>query len=156
MAFYLAVIVFALSLIGIAILFYIKHREVKAGKDIIPDMRALMDVRAQQVRELARAAGSDIKTLPPAVVHLVRLGIHAAALWVARTARAAESQSHRIADRVSYKHHFERRAPRSEFLQKVIEHKNGTKDAGEASEVASEAENVHNSATLDDKTSVHK
>lgn len=124
MAFSLAV--FTLSLLGIVALFYFKYRELHTGRGVIPMVRAGLDVRATQLKELIRAAQSDLRRLPPVLLHFSRISLHALALYVARWARIAERQAHRLADLVSYKHRFERRAPRSEFLQKIMDHKNGT------------------------------
>ncbi len=121
----LPLICFVLSVIGIGAMFVIKHREIVGECELIPVVRARLDARAHQARELARAATSDLKRLPPECMHVFRISVHAVALWMARVARTVESSAHRLADRASYKHRFERRAPRSEFLQKIIEHKNG-------------------------------
>ncbi len=130
---------FVLSLAGIALLFYAKQREIVTGRGVVPEMRATLDVRAAQMKELARAAQEDLKRLPPILMHLARVAVHKSALSIARLARAAEAQAHRLADRVSYKHRFVQRAPRSEFLQKIIEHKNGV------SAVEIDDDTVHNS-----------
>jgi len=82
-------------------------------------------MRAQQVKELLDAARVDLAKVPPEGVRLFRIGIHMLALGFAALARTAERYAHRLADLVSYKHRFEKRDTRSEFLKKVSEHKNG-------------------------------
>lgn len=116
---------FVLSFAGIATLFFLKHRELATGKSAIPDVRMRLDARAFRIKELARAAQADLKRVPPMLLHLTRVWVHQAALRVARFARYAESQAHRLADLASYKHRFERRETRSEFLQKIMDHKKG-------------------------------
>lgn len=118
-----AAVVFGLSLIAIVALFELKRREGKSGRVYLPALRAEMDVRALRLKDLITAAEADLAKLPPEAVHLSRVGIHVLALEAARLARFLEGQAHRLADLVSHKHRFVRRAPRSEFLKKVTEHK---------------------------------
>ena len=118
-----AAVVFGLSLIAIATLFELKRREGKSGRGYFPALRERLDARALHLKDLMTAAQADIAKLPPEALHLSRVGIHVLALEAARLARFLEGQAHRLADLVSHKHRFVRRAPRSEFLKKVTEHK---------------------------------
>lgn len=122
----LALIVFFLSLFAIAFLFALKQWEVRNERVVLAPWRARADVRARQLKELLDAARLDLSRIPPEAVRLSRIGIHQLALAFAAFAREAERYAHRVADVVSYKHHFEKRDTRSEFLKKVAEHKNGS------------------------------
>ena len=114
-----AAVVFGLSLIAIVALFELKRREAKSGQVYLPALRERLDVRALHLKDLITAAEADLAKLPPEAVHLSRVGIHILALEAARIARFLEGKAHRLADLVSHKHRFVRRAPRSEFLKKV-------------------------------------
>ncbi len=119
------IIMFLFSVAGIVTLFAIKEWEEKNSRTLVPSFRQKLDVQALRLKELGAAAQKDLAKLPPEIVHLARVGIHIGALEAARFARFAEAQAHRLADLVSHKRRFVYRAPRSEFLKKVAEHKNG-------------------------------
>ena len=121
----LAFVVFFFSLFAIAFLFALKSWEIRKERIVFAPWRERADVRALQLKELLDAARLDLSKLPPGAVRLSRIGIHQLALGFAALARAAEGYAHQVADLVSYKHHFEKRDTRSEFLKKVAEHKNG-------------------------------
>ncbi|OHA12060.1 MAG: hypothetical protein A3J10_01350 [Candidatus Sungbacteria bacterium RIFCSPLOWO2_02_FULL_54_10] len=74
------------------------------------------------------ALQADLAKLPPELLHLSRVLLHDIVLGTAATLRFLERKAHELADLVSHKHHFERRAPRSEFLKKVSESRNGSGD----------------------------
>lgn len=116
---------FVLSLLGIILLFLLKRWEERSGRALAPRLRYRMDAGALRMHELLHALEKDIESLPPEAVHIGRALVRALALAAARGARFFELQLHRVADLVSHKHRFERPAPRSEFLNKIIEHKNG-------------------------------
>jgi hypothetical protein len=120
-----AIITFSLSLLGIVSLFGLKYWELRREQVLAPALREKVDARAGQLKELIVAARKDASKLPPALVRLARLLLHEGALAFAALARLMERQAHRLADLVSYKHRFERRETRSEFLKKVAEHKSG-------------------------------
>ncbi len=124
----LAAIIFFFSCLSIVALFAFKYWELRRERVVLPALRQRADVRALQIKELLDAARLDISKIPPTVVRLSRIGIHQFALGFAAFARRAEGSAHRIADLVSYKHRFEKRDTRSEFLKKVAEHKNGGVD----------------------------
>ena len=120
------VVTFVLALCGIMALFVFKHREVTTGRVVAPRTREHLDKNAHRLKDLLVAAESDLSRIPPEFVNFVRTLIQALALLGARGARFFESQLHRVADLVSHKHRYERpAAPRSEFLNKIVEHKNG-------------------------------
>ena len=121
----LAFVVFFFSLFAIAFLFALKSWEIRSERVVFAAWREKADVRALQLKELLDAARLDLSKLPPEAVRLSRIGIHQLALGFAAFARAAEGYAHQVADLVSYKHHFEKRDTRSEFLKKVAEHKSG-------------------------------
>src|SRR3989338_225976 len=121
----LAFVVFFFSLFAIAFLFALKSWEIRKERIVFASWREKADVRALQLKELLDAARLDLSKLPPGAVRLSRIGIHQLALGFAALARGAEGYAHQVADLVSYKHHFEKRDTRSEFLKKVAEHKSG-------------------------------
>src|SRR3989344_892136 len=121
----LAFVVFFFSLFAIAFLFALKSWEIRKERIVFAPLREKADVRALQLKELLDAALLDLSKLPPGAVRLSSIAIHQLALGFATIARGAEGYAHQVADLVSYKHHFEKRDTRSEFLKKVAEHKNG-------------------------------
>lgn len=121
----LTTVVFFLSLFAIVLLFALKYWEMSRERVFPLAWRQKADVRAHQLKELLDAARVDLSKLPPEAVRLSRIGIHQLALGFAALARRAERYAHQVADLVSYKHRFEKRDTRSEFLKKVTEHKNG-------------------------------
>ena len=121
-----AAVVFFVSLLGIVGLFGLKHWEEKKQRVVAQDMRTRADGRALEFKTWLENSRGEFKKLPPALLRFSRIAIHEAALGAAASARLIERQAHRLADMVSHKHHFERREPRSEFLKRMTEHKNGT------------------------------
>ena len=130
------IILFFFSLAGIAGLFLLKYWETNQGRVLFEDVRQKANIHSLHLKELLDAARVDLSKLPPEAMRVSRICIHRIALSFATFARFAESHAHHLADFVSYKHHFEKRDTRSEFLKKVAEHKNG--GVGEAGESASE------------------
>jgi len=124
------VIIFLVALVGIIALLALKYWELRNQRVIFPRMREKADMRANNLKELMVAARLDLSKLPPAIVLMVRVLLHKGALAFASLARTGERQAHRLADMVSYKHRFERRETRSEFLKKVSEHKSSKIEEG--------------------------
>ena len=121
----IAIVIFFLSLLGIVGLFGLKHWEEKKQRVIAGVRRARADERALQLKTWLENSRGELKKLPPVLLRLSRFFVHEAALGAAASARFVERQAHRLADMVSHKHHFERREPRSEFLKRMTDHKNG-------------------------------
>lgn len=115
---------FLLSLFGIAGLFALKNWEEKNGRMVAPNLRAKTDELGRRVRDLLIALEADFEKLPSIALHLARIVIHKIIRISAWALHALAYQTHRLADLVSHKHSFQRRAPRSEFLNKILEHKN--------------------------------
>ncbi len=120
-----SIVVFSVSLLSIVLLFSLKHFEIRRERVFFAEWRQKADVRALQLKELLDAARLDLSKIPPEAVRLSRIGIHQLALGFAAFARRTERYAHQVADLVSYKHRFEKRDTRSEFLKKVAEHKSG-------------------------------
>ena len=116
---------FVLSFAGIVGLVALKEWEMRHGRLIAPKFHESADAWALHFRELFIALEADVEKLPPEAVHFSRIAIHKVALVAAASLRFLEQKTHQLADLVSHKHRFERRAPRSEFLNKVMEYKNG-------------------------------
>ena len=115
---------FVFSLLGIAGLFALKEWELRGGRTMAPELREKADALARRLKELVFALQADIEKLPPEALHASRIVLHRAALLAAAFLRFLSLQAHQLADFVSHKRSFQRRAPRSEFLKKVLEHKN--------------------------------
>ena len=122
---WLAFALFVFSLAGIGGLLGLKGWELRHVRVIAPRLRERADEWALHFKELAFALQADLEKLPPELLHLSRSIVHELVLALAALLRFLSQEAHKLADMVSHKHSFKRRAPRSEFLQKVIEHKNG-------------------------------
>ena len=116
---------FFFSLVSIAGLFALKEWERRRSRVLVPELREKMDKLSFYLKELLAALRIDLEKLPPELLHISRNIIHEVALMAAGLLRFLSFQAHRFADFGSHKHSFQRRAPRSEFLKKVIEHKKG-------------------------------
>ena len=121
----LAISTFLLSLFGIVGLFALKEWETKRNRTFAPEFREKADRLAFRIKDLLVALEADVERFPPEILHLARVLLHEIAVGLAATLRFLSIQAHRLADFVSHKHSFQRRAPRSEFLKKVLEHKKG-------------------------------
>jgi len=119
-----AVTVYIASLVGIVAIFSVKFWEDKKQVVIAPSFRASADEHARELKRLVGRSRVEMMKLPPVLLYVSRVLVHMAALKAAASARYLERQAHRLADVVSHKHRFERRAPRSEFLKQMNEHKN--------------------------------
>lgn len=126
-----AITAFVLSLLGIVILFALKAWELRTARVFAPSMREKADASAHVVKRLIEHAEVELKKLPPELVNVSRTILHDIALGAAKLARFLERQLHRLADRVSHKHNFERRETNSTFLKNVSEYKNGGAESGE-------------------------
>lgn len=116
---------FLVSFVAIIALFAAKRWELKHERALTPRLRDKADNLAIKAHELVIALEADAQKLPPEVLHGSRVLLHRVALLTASFFRFLSIQAHRLADFVSHKHTFRRNAPRSEFLKKVLEHKNG-------------------------------
>ncbi|MBI5004074.1 hypothetical protein HZC00_03200 [Candidatus Kaiserbacteria bacterium] len=115
----IATIVFTCSLIGILALFALKAWEVRRGYAWAPALRARADHQALRLKAYIMNERYEAAKIIPLLGLMGRYFMHEAALSFARAAHFAGVQAHRFADFVSHKHHFERQAPRSEFLKQV-------------------------------------
>ncbi len=120
-----AILIFALSLLGIITLFSLKAWEERSSRTLVPSMRAKADEGARTVKILLARSQVEARKLPPELLILARTILHDAALGAAAVARFLERQSHRLADKVSHKAGFERRETNSDFLKNVSEYKGG-------------------------------
>lgn len=116
-----AIIVFALSLLGIIILFALKAWEERHATIVAPSARQRADQRALELKAQLMQARRQASHIWPFIILFCRYLIHEGALSFARAAHLAGAQANRLADLVSHKHRFERQAPRSEFLKQVAE-----------------------------------
>lgn len=120
----LAIGTFVFSFFGITGFFALKEWELRRGRMVLPQLRRKLDELAFHIRDLLLALEADFEKLPSESLHVARLAVQRVALFLAGLLRMLSIQAHRLADMVSHKHSFRRRAPRSEFLKKVLEHKN--------------------------------
>jgi hypothetical protein len=127
---FVAVILFVLSFASIVALLVLKDWELSHERLLVPQVRKRIDQEALHLKDLMAAAQLDVGKLPPLIVHAVQVTLHAAAVDFGHFAHWLGEQAHELADRVSHRHHFERRETRSEFLKKVSEGKNGNGGAG--------------------------
>ncbi|NBV76784.1 hypothetical protein EBR66_01320 [bacterium] len=114
-----AVGTFFFSLVGIVSLFSLKRYEVARGLVLWAPYRAQADDYARALKHAAISLEQEMVTWPPKGNLICRYFIHRAALASARGFNAAEQWAHRLADRVSHRHGFERRETRSRFLKEV-------------------------------------
>ncbi len=128
------IVIFFASLAGIIGLFGVKEWEQNNNRFIAPGLRAKLDQWAFLLQDLLIALRKDAEKIPPELLHFARLVIHEIALLAAASLRFLEHKAHDLADFVSHKRNFVRKAPRSEFLKKVIEHKQGTAQTLDAEE----------------------
>lgn len=124
-----AVSTFFTSLVLLGLLYTLKHFEMVRGVAYAPFARSRADDAARALKRQIERARMEISRLPPLAMYVTRFALHELALAAARLAKVAESQMHRVADTVSHKRAFEKREPRSEFLKRMNEHKNGN-DSG--------------------------
>jgi hypothetical protein len=80
------------------------------------------------VKAVLATGESYLEELPFFLGALTRYMVHIGALSFARLARASAKRAHQLADLVSHKRGFERRATKSQFLREVSEVKNGKAD----------------------------
>lgn len=117
-----AIVTLAASAFGILLLFVMKKVEVMRGSLIGGSARDSADLFALRVKWVFLVVEWYLSRLPDFLFLLTRYFVRAAALYTARFARQAESQSHRLADFVSHKRNFERRETRSNYLKEVGQH----------------------------------
>lgn len=120
-----AFVIFGLSLFGIIILFTIKIREMAYPSAARARWRDRADDFALEIKWVILVVEWYVSRIPLFTMLIARRLVHGAALSFARLARVSAEQAHRLADVVSHKRTFERRATKSDFLKQVIEHKNG-------------------------------
>lgn len=114
-----ATIVFGFSLFGITTLFILKAWETRRGYVLAPTLRLRADEQALRFKAYIMNGRQEAAKIIPFAILMIRYFIHEGALAFARAAHFTGVQAHRLADFVSHKHHFERQAPRSEFLKRV-------------------------------------
>ena len=118
-----ALVLFAGSLLATILLFAMKSREAKRGITAFEKARAAADARALELKDFMGRSRFEFAKLIPALILIIRYGVHELALLLAALGRLVERQAHRLADSASHKHRFERRESRSEFLKKIGDHK---------------------------------
>lgn len=121
--FILAITVLGVSLVGLVTLFSLKYAEMNRDTLFASEFRVRADTIARMTKAMVHLGLVRIRELPHEALHLSRFLIHIGAVIFARGARAAEDGAHKLADRVSHKHRFERGETKSLFLKSVSEHK---------------------------------
>ena len=121
-------IVLGVSVLGLGLLFYVKHWEERTARIFMPRMRLAADGKALELKALLVWCGAESRKLGPTSMRIGRIMLHDLALALAALSRASERQAHRLADMVSHKHRFERRETKNEFLKQVGEYKNGKEE----------------------------
>lgn len=129
--FILAITGLGISLVGLVTLFSLKYAEMNRGTLFASEFRVRADTITRMTKATVRFGLARIRELPYEALHISRFLIHIGAVIFARGARAAEAGAHKLADRVSHKHHFERSETKSSFLRSVSAHKDGLPDRSE-------------------------
>ncbi len=122
----ISAVTFFLSLSGIAALFYMKHWELKRERALSPNLREQADLYALDLKLLLERSRFEAAKIPPLLMLFARFLVHEGAMYFAQFSRFTERKAHELADLVSYKHRFERRETKSEFLKQVSDHKSET------------------------------
>lgn len=125
-----AIVAFSVSVLLIIVLFLIKRAEVGRETRYAEGLRARADIGALHVKAVLARGEAYLEELPFFLGALSRYIVHVGALSFARLARASAKRAHQLADLVSHKRGFERRATKSQFLRDVSEVKNGKSDDG--------------------------
>ena len=120
---FLGILILAISMFGIIGLFALKSYEEREGRVLFPALRAEADVRALELKARLHEAQAKVGNVGPIMVRFTQILIHDAALIFAAFGNFLERKAHEVADRVSYKHRFERRESTSSFLRQVGEYK---------------------------------
>lgn len=123
-----AIVVFSVSVVLILALFALKRAEAGRARRFLEGARASADGGALRVKAVLAVGESYLEELPFFLGALSRYVVHVGALSFARLARASAKRAHQLADLVSHKRGFERRATKSQFLRDVSEVKNGKSD----------------------------
>lgn len=118
-----AVGMFGFSFFGLALLFTVKHIELRRGARFAPEFRIRLDRFAKMMKAIIRLLAARAQELPHDFALFLHMVVHLGAVVFARGARAAEQGAHKVADRVSHKYRFEKSESRSEFLRSVSAHK---------------------------------
>jgi hypothetical protein len=130
----IALTVFILSLLGISGLFALKHWELAHATVLAPTLRENADVRARLLKAQTLRFAAEAETWPPKAMLIARYLVHVAALEIGRWLHAGGEAMHRLADRLSHKHNFERRETQSRFLKEVASGKVSSPDGIERRE----------------------
>ena len=113
---------FIFAFLGLVALFTLKRWESAHERVVAQGIRQKADAGALSLKVFMLAVFWYLRKLPQILLALARLGVHIAAVMFGHLAHWIGEKSHALADFVSYKHRFERRETRSEFLKQVIEH----------------------------------
>lgn len=111
---------------GLFALFGLKWYEHAHETTYAPTLRSALDEYARAFKMWLLVIKESTKRFPALALLIGRYLVHISAKAFARLAKRMERAAHDLADRVSHKHSFKRRAPRSQFLKQVIERNNGT------------------------------
>jgi CRISPR/Cas system-associated protein Csm6 len=114
-----AMMVLGGSILGISLLFYVKHWETKNARVFVPGVRILVDEGALLLKAFLLKCQQECRKLGPTSIRIGRAILHDLALALAALSRASERQAHRLADMVSHKHAFQRRETKNDFLKHV-------------------------------------
>lgn len=118
-----ALVLFAASLLATIVLFALKSREVRRGSTPFQKARTAADARALELKDFIGRSRFEFSKVIPALILILRYGVHELALVLAALGRLLEKQAHGLADSVSHKHRFERPQSRNEFLKKIGDNK---------------------------------
>lgn len=119
-------VLFSVSFLGIVALFMLKAWEVRRdGARVMETWRTQADGFALCCKRVLVRWDHFFSRLPLIVTALTRIGIARVAVSFSRLASTAAEHADRLADLVSYKHRFERRETKSDFLKRMSESTKG-------------------------------
>ena len=113
---------FFLACAGIIGLFALKRWEEGHRRMVLPEFRRGADEKSVKLKAMILASSRDLEKLPPLLLTIASALVRVLAIGFGHLAHWIGERSHALADLVSYKHRFERKETRSEFLKQVTDY----------------------------------
>jgi len=113
---------FFLACAGIIGLFTLKRWEEEHQRMVLSEFRRGADEKAVKLKAMILASSHDLEKLPPLLLAIASAIVRVLAIGFGHLAHWIGERSHALADLVSYKHRFERKETRSEFLKQVTDY----------------------------------
>ena len=119
----LPLVIYVLILAALGALFYFKYREVTRGEVFLGNLRDRADEKALIFKKELFALNTSSMYVPKRLVSISKKVGNVLAVKIAVVARLVERGAYKVADRLSHRHRFEKKATSSKFLKEVTEHK---------------------------------